>query len=427
MKIKSQNIFGRAITHRKGKIALRILLAIFILGLFAPMISNDQPLYVKYKGENYFPAFHFRTPDANKVDDVYALGNLYNMDWKNAETDNIIFTPFTHSNGTFDYLNADYASPFENQKFKNSSGGIVEMPLRYRHWLGTGKKGEDVLAVLFYGAQYAFIISFVAVAIATLIGLVLGVFSGYYGNYHFKTTLLNVAGFCMGIVPGYFYGFHLRSFTINEAFTSSQFSGVLQVLFSILILLAVIGFCYLICDWISELFSLKKSRFIPVDSIISKMIELFVSIPALILIISFTALMKPSLLTIILVIGLTGWTTIARLVRAEMMKIKNLDYIESARALGFNHPYIILKHALPNISSALFVTIIFTIAAAIILESSLTFLGIGVPHDVITWGSLLAQSKENFSAWWISLFPGGMIFITLYCLNQLASRFRTSD
>lgn len=422
MKTKFSKIF-KVYINPKSKIALRILITIFILGLFAPILSNDQPLYVSYKGKNLFPAFHIRSTN-DTINDVYLKYNLYNTNWKTTAAENKIFAFSTYGNTSFDYLNADFVSPFENQKFKNRSGNINEMPVRYRHWLGTGKKGEDVLAVLIYGARYTFAISFVAVAIATFIGLLLGIIAGYYGDYFFKTSKINITGFLVGLVLGYFYGFYLRSITISDAFVLSQLLGLYQISIGVIILLLISVTCYLICDWITELFSIRKSSFIPLDSIISKMIELFISIPALILIISFTALMKPSLLTIILVIGLTGWTTIARLVRAELMKIKKLEYIESARALGFSHPYIIIKHALPNISTALYVTIVYTIAASIILESSLTFLGIGVPHDVITWGSLLSQSKENFNAWWISLFAGGMIFITLYSLNKLTDNFR---
>ena len=81
MKIKLTNFFGGGIAHRKSKIALRVLIVIFILGLLAPLISNDQPLFVNYKGHNLFPAFHHRHTDANKADDLYLLNNLYYIDW----------------------------------------------------------------------------------------------------------------------------------------------------------------------------------------------------------------------------------------------------------------------------------------------------------------------------------------------------------
>lgn len=400
----------------RNTFAFKVLLSIFILGLLAPVISNDKPLYVKLNKKSYFPALSWNETSG----DNYQI-NYNNTNWKTIENEGILFAPFTYSNVDFDYLNADFISPFEKQQFKNENGEIIEMPLRFRHWLGTGKKGEDVLAVLVYGARYTFLISFTAVAIALCIGLFLGILAGYYGNQHFKTTFLNLTGFFAGLLPGYFYGFYLRSFTISDAFLNSQLAGLFQIKIGILIMVATAFACYLICDWISELLSIKKRMFIPLDSIVSKTIELFVSIPALILIISFAAIMKPSLLTIILIIGLTAWTTIARLVRAEMMRLKNLDFIQSAKALGYHHPYIILKHAFPNISASLWTVVVFTIASAMIIEASLTFLGLGVPHNITTWGSLLAQSKDNFSAWWISLLPGTLICTTLYCLNKLSA------
>lgn len=407
---------NKKVMRIRNTFAFKVLLSIFILGLLAPVISNDKPLYVKLNKKTYFPALSWNETSGD-TDQI----NYNNTNWKTIENEGILFAPFTYSNVEFDYINAGFISPFEKQQFVNKQGQITEMPLRYRHWLGTGKKGEDVLAVLVYGARYTFIISFTAVAIALCIGLFLGILAGYYGNQHFKTTYLNLTGFFAGLLPGYFYGFYIRSLTISGAFASSQWNGLLQVKIGVLILLSIAVAGYLICDWISELLSIKKRIFIPFDSIITKTIELFVSIPALIMIISFAAIMKPSLLTIILIIGLTAWTTIARLVRAEMMRLKNLDFIQSAKALGYHHPYIIIKHALPNISASLWTVVVFTIASAMIIEASLTFLGLGVPHNITTWGSLLAQSKDNFGAWWISLLPGTLIFTTLYCLNKLAA------
>ena len=318
-------LVSNKVRNIKNTLAFKILLSIFTVGLIAPILSNDRPLYIKLNTKTYFPALSRKetSDDATQI-------NYNNTNWKTIENEGILFAPFTYSNVGFDYLNAGFISPFEKQQFKNNQGYLTEMPLRYRHWLGTGKKGEDVLAILFYGARHTFLISFTAVAIALVTGLFLGIMAGYYGNQYFKTSLINLSGFTAGLLPGYFYGFYLRSFTISEAFANSQLCGLLQVLAGIFILLFIAFACFVICDWFSELLSIKKSVYIPFDSIISKVIELFVSIPALILIISFAAIMKPSVLTIILVIGFTAWTTIARLVRAEMMRLKNFGFIESA-------------------------------------------------------------------------------------------------
>lgn len=407
---------------KRSKPAIFILASILIMGLLAPVITNNKPLYVMYRGENLFPVFHMRNAGGNA--DVYNRLKLYDADWKNLAADRIIFPPFTYSAMEADYVNADYVSPFEKQKFINDHGTAVDMPLRYRHWLGTGKKGEDVLAVLLHGARYTCFIAFASVAIAACIGILLGICSGYFGNYHFKLSWLGAVTFAAGIPLAFFYSYILRKSILAGAFETSLLSGISQVMLSLIIFFTTVTLCGYAGHVLSRYLKLKFQFFIPVDSIISRFIELVISLPALIIIVSLTSLMKPSLLTIILVIGFTGWTIIARLVRAEILKIRNLEYIESARALGYTAFYILMRHALPNISAAIITAVVFTAAAAIMLESSLSFLGIGVPHHIITWGQLLAQSKENFSAWWLSFFPGGLIFITLNCLHVIAKNLR---
>ena len=124
------------------------------------------------------------------------------------------------------------------------------------------------------------------------------------------------------------------------------------------------------------------------------------------------------------IIGSTSWTEIARFTRAEFLKIKNLEYIQAGQALGFNEVRIIFKHALPNGIAPALVAIAFGIASAILVESGLSFLGIGVPPDVVTWGSLVNAGRENFQAWWLVIYPGLAIFITVTIYNLLGEGLR---
>jgi peptide/nickel transport system permease protein len=125
-----------------------------------------------------------------------------------------------------------------------------------------------------------------------------------------------------------------------------------------------------------------------------------------------------------LILGLTRWTGIARFIRAEFLKVRNLEYIQAAQSLGFSEKRIIFKHALPNGVAAALVPIAFGVAAAILIESGLSFLGVGVPPDVVTWGSLLSSGRENFQAWWLVIFPGFAIFITVTVYNLLGEGLR---
>jgi peptide/nickel transport system permease protein len=158
----------------------------------------------------------------------------------------------------------------------------------------------------------------------------------------------------------------------------------------------------------------------PLDLLLSRITEVFASLPRLVLILTLSALARPSLLNLILIFGLTGWTDIARIVRAEMLKIRTSDYLQVAIGQGFPAWRIILVHALPNIIQPALVSILFGVSGVILAESALSFLGIGVPFDTVTWGSLIAAGRENFNAWWLVVFPGLAIFFTIWSLNVFA-------
>ncbi|MFM7054526.1 MAG: ABC transporter permease, partial [Bacteroidota bacterium] len=122
----------------------------------------------------------------------------------------------------------------------------------------------------------------------------------------------------------------------------------------------------------------------------------------------------------ILLIGLTYWTEIARITRSEIMRIRGTDYIASAKSSGASPWRILFKQALPNALPVITVSLVACMASAILTESSLSFLGLGVPVDIVTWGSLLAGAREQFDAWWLVVFPGAMVFLTILSLNKIA-------
>ena len=178
---------------------------------------------------------------------------------------------------------------------------------------------------------------------------------------------------------------------------------------------------------ISNLFQfryLQKETNIPVDAFVSRGIELLNSIPRLILIITVTAVVERSIWIVMIIIGLTSWTGIARFTRAEFLRIRSLEFVQAAESLGFSSARTIFKHALPNSLAPVFVSIAFGIASAILIESGLSFLGIGVPTDIVTWGSLLNLGRQNLEAWWLIIYPGMAIFITITIYNMIAEASR---
>ncbi|MGQ9671268.1 MAG: ABC transporter permease [Desulfosoma sp.] len=162
-----------------------------------------------------------------------------------------------------------------------------------------------------------------------------------------------------------------------------------------------------------------------IDALISRLIEILLTIPTFFLIIAIIAFLPPSIYNIMVVIGLTGWTGVARFVRAEFFKLKRLDFIQASAALGASHLRIIFLHMLPNAMAPVLVSAVFGIAGAILTESSLSFLGFGVPPPTPSWGDILNQSRDYIEfAWWLTTFPGLAIFLGITSYNLVGEGLR---
>jgi peptide/nickel transport system permease protein len=165
---------------------------------------------------------------------------------------------------------------------------------------------------------------------------------------------------------------------------------------------------------------LGTKKVIAMDILVMRLIEIISSIPVLILILAVLAVLsKPSIYYVMVIIGAVSWPGIAKFVRAELLRIRRLEYIEAAQALGYSEARIIFRHAIPNSLAPVLITVAFGIASAILTESFLSFLGVGVPPEQVTWGSLLNLSRQKITAWWLAIFPGFAIFLTVTLLNLI--------
>lgn len=149
------------------------------------------------------------------------------------------------------------------------------------------------------------------------------------------------------------------------------------------------------------------------DLVISRLFEIMLSIPTFFLLITVAALLPPSIFLTMAIIGMTSWVGIARFTRNEFLRIRNQDYVTSAIALGVSDRNVMFRHILPNALAPVIVSVVLGIAGAILVESSLSFLGIGVPAQLVTWGSILREASGATFAWWLAVFPGFAIFITV--------------
>ena len=411
--------------NKPAYISLYILIFLAVIALLAPLLANQKPIYIKYEGQRYFPALSFKNNYIiTKEDGTIENIQLDIADWKQMDLDKVIWAPVPYSPGKTDMLNTGYKGPGETQFFKDMNGEIIDMPKRFRHILGTGSLGDDLMAGLIHGARISLTIGFISMTIAGIIGLFLGAIAGYFGDRRLVTSRGKFWMVVLGIFVAWFYAFQTRQFILEDAINTSGFVILLQLIWSIVIFAAVIVIFLLLGSLVGRIPLLNKKMFIPADSIISRTIEIFYAMPTFILILTIAAIAKPSLTNLMVIIGLTSWTGIARLTRAEFLRIRNMDYIQAARSLGYSEFKIIVKHALPNGMAPALVSIAFGIASAILIESSLSFLGIGVPSDMVTWGSLVSDGREKFSAWWLVLFPGLAIFITVTVYNLIGEGLR---
>jgi peptide/nickel transport system permease protein len=162
-----------------------------------------------------------------------------------------------------------------------------------------------------------------------------------------------------------------------------------------------------------------------VDGGIMRAVDIMLSIPTIFLVLAVIAILEPSILNIMVVIGLTSWMEPARLIRAEFISLKEREFVIAARAIGAADGRIILKHVLPNGLSPILVSATMGIGGAILVESALSFLGLGVQPPTPSWGSLLSSGKDNIEiAWWLSAFPGIAILITVLGYNLLGEGIR---
>ena len=414
---------------KKDKIALVCLCLLFVLiivAVFAPYIANQRPLYAKYKGQTLYPAF----AEATRTDSIFNKnGGLEDIlqyditDWRTLDFEKVIWAPIPYSPDGMDRYNRDYVSPSGKQRFKNIDGEITDAPKKFRHLLGTDGIGRDLASGLIHGTRISLMVGLVSMGIASLIGIFLGALAGFFGDNKLKMPRIKYHFTLIGLFFGFFYGFGQRKYALADGFSESILSGMTQILISTgIIIISVIVFRYL-----SKLIKIKKLQeetFVPIDTFVSRGIELLNSIPRLLLIITITAVVERSIWIVMIIIGITGWTGIARFTRAELLRIRSLEFVQAAQSLGYSSIRTIFRHALPNALAPVFVSIAFGIASAILIESGLSFLGIGVPDDIVTWGSLLNLGRQNLEAWWLIIYPGMAIFLTITIYNMIAEASR---
>ena len=165
------------------------------------------------------------------------------------------------------------------------------------------------------------------------------------------------------------------------------------------------------------------------DGLLMRLTEVFLSVPSLLVVIFIQAILgEATVLSIAFVIGVTSWCSIAKIIRTEVRQIRNSEYVVASRCMGGGFFHVLRCHLAPNFVSSIMFMVVMNVRSAIVAESTLSFMGIGLPLEVISWGSLLSLSQQALMtrAWWIVLIPGAFLIAVLMCLTALGNWLRKS-
>jgi len=161
------------------------------------------------------------------------------------------------------------------------------------------------------------------------------------------------------------------------------------------------------------------------DATLMRMTDMVLAFPVFFVAVMFLALFGPSIAGLVTVIGAISWPPTARLVRAEFLRLRTLDFVAAARSLGAREARIIARHILPNIVAVIVISVTLRVGVSILAEASLSYLGLGVQPPTASWGNLVADGREYLrSAWWVSLFPGSLVFVSVMAFNLLGDGLR---
>ncbi|MCW5921009.1 MAG: ABC transporter permease [Saprospiraceae bacterium] len=394
--------------------------AYWVLGLLLlvavgrDFLANGRPLYCRVEGEGFWPGVRTmwkgpNAPFAHPVLDSIRRNEL----WKTYPYKAAVFAPIPFSPG-------EKAMPYFSANELPARPGTIHPQLssRFRHWLGTDREGRDVAAALVAGARVAVLTGLTAMTMAMSIGLFLGALAGFWGDDRLRLRRGTLWLTLLGLLPAWFYAFVARQYVLSTAEGTGEWVMSGAIFVGVLLLFRIVG-------WLLSRFPFfGRVVTVPADLLIMRLSELFNAIPKLIFLFVMVAVLprgNESFWVLIALIGAMSWTGVARFVRADLLRVRELDYVTAARGLGLSEARILWRHALPNAIRATMIAFAFGVAGAVLLEASLSFLGLGSTSNA-SWGALLNNARSSLKAWWMALPSGLAICLTVLALNAIGER-----
>jgi len=357
---------------RMGKISVFTLSIWVFIAMFSPFLANDKPILAKNHNGWFMPIFS-KAEITKDTKFSFKINPLIPYRFDNLDLKKINQPPFTIG--------------------KNGM-----------HILGTDLLGRDITAGMVNGARVAFIIATSSILLSVVFGIFIGLIIGFYGDNGIKRNLLQQLLF-LGLFIFFIYYF---SHLLGDGFS-----------FYTIVPFITIGILGFVINKALSFLPLKKYG-LPIDMFVQRIFEINESVPGLFIILAFVAVVvKTSLFTISMILTFLMWMTFALHARSEARQIREEDYIQSAKASGLGDFNILIRHILPNALPSLLVVVAFSFSGVILVEATLSFLGIGLPLEEISWGKILAEARRSPKSWWLAVFPGLAIFLVLFSFNTL--------
>ncbi|MBL7783244.1 MAG: ABC transporter permease [Saprospiraceae bacterium] len=399
---------------KRFRSVIRVLGFFLVLALLRDVLANGRPLYCRIGGEAYFPGLRSIWADKDLPYSAPALRRIQQLPqtfeaWKDEKNydESPVFALIPFSPGEYSRQNpASFLHPGQIHPGMSS---------RFRHWLGTDEGGHDVAAGIVSGARIALMVSLLSMGIAGILGVLLGALAGFWGDYRLRIPWLTLSCTIISIPIAYFYAVIARQYELENAASVSEWGKSLLIF--VLIMLGVRQASKFADKWLQT--SLVT---VPIDLLLMRLTEIFNAVPKLIFILIVAALLpyNQNIWVLIALIGLLNWTDIALFVRSELLRVRELDYVTAARAMGFSDRRTFWRHAFPNALRPALVIFAFNMANAILLEAALSFLGFGGNTlRGISWGSLLESVRVQPGAWWVGIPSGLAIALTVMTINNL--------
>jgi peptide/nickel transport system permease protein len=407
-------------TKKKPRLAVWLIGMLLFTAVFRDVLSNGRPLYCRIGGVGYWPGLRTVFVSENKPYQAPALRHLQQQlnqfeVWKNPANFDAppVYAPIPFSPGE--------NSTQKVQAFARPGQVHAGLQNRFVHWLGTDADGRDVAATLVSGARIALMTGTLAMLVTLLIGLTLGMIAGFFGDDRLRVSRGYLWAFLLSLPVAWFYAVTTRSFALQTA------QNATPLLVSALIFVAIV-LLFNRLSWLLGRFGVGVRKVVlPIDLIIMRISEVFSALPRLLLVIVMAVVLKgltnESIWLMIGLLGALGWMGVAKLLRAELLRVRALEYVTAARGLGMSEWRVLLRHALPNVLRPIYVAFAVGASSAVLVEAYLSFLGFGgQSFSGISWGSLFFNENSNanpIETWWVTLFPGLLIFLTILALNQL--------